>query len=563
MKLPFIFKDPFELLAFYDDDIRLGRARLYPWQVECLKQFARRRSSIEDIIKLALVANNGSGKSKYILAPCAVWLAVNFAESLTIVTSSSAEQLDKQTERYIDMLADKMDTMHKGEFGGVRMWDNVKRAKRFLPHKSFIDLFATDEPKRAEGRHPLVIDGEFAIIVDEGKSVADDIYGAMMRCKGYTRRLDASSSGNTSGYFYDSVTKPELGWWTKTVTVFDCPHIAKAEIADNIARYGLWHPLVRSSLFSEFTSAEGKVVITKEAIDNAANVWKVAENHALNTGMPNPLILHFGEHSGLDLSAGGDEIVLSIWDGTVQRAQETAVFRNTVLGTQEIIHWIQKHRLDATKIWADDGGIGRGIIDNLHAAGYLVNRVLNQWRAMDKTRYANHGTESWFSFKRFVEEAQLKLLPDKKLESQLINRYYKIRQTTNQIILESKEEARANGHPSPDRADAAVLAWTNFPFPLNLEALLNKNKTALEKDEVVNEQRLMELYVIARRSLLGVPTRFDTTGVSGVDNKRGDISTLRQEHLIASTLRGDGREEKPIDAIRRSLRRRSIFGGDN
>jgi hypothetical protein len=72
----------------------------------------------------------------------------------------------------------------------------------------------------------------------------------------------------------------------------------------------------------------------------------------------------------------------------------------------------------------------------------------------------------WFNFKRFVEEFQVLLRYDKTSENQLSSRYYKLQPVSGKIILESKEEARRKGHPSPDRADAKVLAWCRYIFPL-------------------------------------------------------------------------------------------------
>jgi hypothetical protein len=92
-----------------------------------------------------------------------------------------------------------------------------------------------------------------------------------------------------------------------------------------------------------------------------------------------------------------------------------------------------------------------------------VNRILNQTRALNTQRYANRGAELWFTIKRLVEE-RLILLPkdDTTLRNQLTNRYFSQSNTNGKILLESKQEARAKGRPSPDRADAVALAFTGL-----------------------------------------------------------------------------------------------------
>jgi len=445
-------KSPIELLLFYDKKFLDETCRLYPWQMEILKEFSRSKPQ-EDMIRMAVIAANGSGKSQFILAPCALWLAVSFEQSLAYITSSSASQLDTQTERFIDSLADKMDKVEM-EICGVKVWDNIKRKKTFLPNQSYIDLFATDEPKRAEGKHPLVPNGEFGIFVDEGKSIEPDIYGAIDRCTGATRRLDISSAGGCHGHFYEVCTKPELNWWVSRITYRDCPHISQAEFDQQIKKHGIADPLVRSIFFSEFTDIEDSTVMRGETVEKCRSRSKE----------PTFNFIKFTERrAGLDLSGGGDEMVLSIWEGNVMLDQETARFKDVSLGVAEIISWVGKWSLKNENIWVEYDGFNRGIVAMLDDKGYSFNRILSGGRAFDSKRYANRITELWFNFKRYIEEGLVSLVPDLQLKSQLSNRYYRRHTGTDKIILERKEEARKKGHPSPDRADACVFAWAACP----------------------------------------------------------------------------------------------------
>lgn len=445
-----VFKTPVELLVFYDPDFLSETFRLYPWQVEILNKFSSDKP-LDDILRMAVIAANGSGKSQFILAPCALWLAVAFEQSLAYITSSSAIQLDTQTERFIDALADKMDKKHQ-ELQGLKVWDNIKRKKTFLPHKSFIDLFATDEPKRAEGKHPLVPNGEFGIFVDEGKSIEADIYGAIDRCTGSTRRLDISSAGGCHGHFYDINTNMELGWWTRKITYRDCPHISPAEFNQQVKKHGIHDPLVRSMFFSEFTDVEDAIVMRRETVEQC-----------MNKDRKIPQINFTEKRAGLDLSGGGDEMVLSIWIGNIMLGQESNRFRDVGMGVQEVMHWVDKWGIPHENVNVEFDGFNRGIVAMLDDKGYNFNRVLAGGKAIDGKRYANRMTELWFNFKRYVEEGLVALTPDSLLKAQLSSRYYRRQSGSDKIILERKEEAKKKGHPSPDRADACVLAWANCP----------------------------------------------------------------------------------------------------
>lgn len=455
-----LFKTPVELLTMFDPAFLDETYKLYPWQVELLNAFSR-DVPIGECNRLTAIAANGSGKSQFILAPCCAWMAVAFENSLSYVTSSSASQLDTQTERFLDSLAQKMNKV-SNETVGADWWNIVKRKKTFLPNNSYIDLFATDEPRRAEGKHPLVPDGEFAIFVDEGKSIVEEIYGAIDRCTGATRRLDISSAGGCSGHFYEINTRPELGWQRWKITYEDCPHVKPSEVTQLFRKHGINDPLVRSILFSEFTDINDATVIRRETLNTC------------EANFDGSRIRTFGQRrAGIDVAyGGGDEMVISIWEGNINIGQESVRFYNAEKGIEQVIHWIQKYQLANNNVWIEFDGINKGLVYGLESVGYSFNKFLSGGKPMDNKRYANRMTEQWFKIKRYVEEGWIKFTPDMQLRSQLTNRYYKRQVGGDKIILERKEEARKKGHPSPDRADAVMIAWADCP---TIEEFLETN----------------------------------------------------------------------------------------
>ena len=195
---------PLEVLGLYDEDICTGVVKIHDWQKEVLRSLGKRRSAPDEAVRVMLLAANGSGKSQFILAPFAVWVCLAFTNSLTVVTTASGDQMDKQARRYITRLCTEVNRQHREHFGFDIFDCQVRRVTNVLT-KSYIDMFATDDPGRAEGHHRLKHDGEFALIIDEAKTVADEIFKALAaRCKDYTRRLDVTSPGDCSGYFYDT-----------------------------------------------------------------------------------------------------------------------------------------------------------------------------------------------------------------------------------------------------------------------------------------------------------------------------------------------------------------------
>src|SRR5258706_15773516 len=94
------FSNPAELLAFYDSNIQNGNISLHKWQRLVGHEFAKNGidGQVNDI---DLIAANDSGKSKNVVAPCALWHCCQFDTSETVITTASGSQLDRQTGRYL------------------------------------------------------------------------------------------------------------------------------------------------------------------------------------------------------------------------------------------------------------------------------------------------------------------------------------------------------------------------------------------------------------------------------------------------------------------------------
>jgi hypothetical protein len=448
--------DPITMLLLLDDDLLEGRYNLYPWQMEIMKDFAADSSS-QHPFQAAVRAANGSGKDKYIIASCAVWLAMRYPQTVCVVTSASGTQLDRQTNTYIELLAHSANNKINRD-----LWKcNYRHYECQFPQangevlRSTIELFVTDESGRAEGWHPIGYNTHLGIFTSEAKSIPDEIFTALARCTGFTKRVDVSSPGLPMGHFFNRCTS---GNWRKYhITAFDCPHLSREYIEQCRIDYGgESSALYRSMVLAEFGTTDEMVVIPYHS------VWKCIYNQC---------VPHFSEEvntGGLDLAAGGDETVLCVRNGNKVIKIEGFREEDTAKTIRRLESLFIQHCLNKPNayIYADAGGLGKPIIDQLKDRGwYNIRYVLNNSKAQDKKAYYNRGTELWFRFGRLCEVGEILLCDDERLKRQLSTRYYK-QSETGALLLESKLQARAKGHPSPDRADATVLAFSTYKTKL-------------------------------------------------------------------------------------------------
>lgn len=456
------FEDAVDMLCFLDESLGSGQRVLHPWQMETLVFLSRTKFTTKIPLRFYMAAANGSGKDAYVNAPIALFLTLCKIRHRCIITSSSYNQLKTQTQSYLRSLCSRA---------------NAKLAEMGISEKAFlikrdhivctltgseIVLFVTDDPGKAEGFHPFpdYAEAELCIIINEAKSINADISDALSRCT-FNRWIEISSPGSTNGRFYNSI-KSGLHYpapfvagikYCRRVTSFDCPHISREKIEQDRLEYGENSIIFRSKHLAEFTSIDENVVVTREAIQKCLNLSK----DKIDIGLP--------VRAGLDLAGGGDENALYVFDNNVCIGHETFRARDTDGVTiNALIAFFHKYNLKAENIFADDGGIGQGILDNLAGKGWPVNRVRNQWSPIVKNgMYGNRGAELWFNFARFVQEC-IVVLPsdDTTLHDQLSSRFYRQGETNGKLFLESKAEARLKGHGSPDRADGVVLAFTGL-----------------------------------------------------------------------------------------------------
>lgn len=448
------YPDASFLVSFYNQEIAKGNITLFPWQHDILFELGKAKCDEQHTYKFALCAANGSGKDAFIIAPFAVWHALCRKQSRTIITSASGNQLSTQTETYIRNLCKQVNDYHGEEIFRIR--------QRYIYCRlsgSEIRLFATDEEGKAEGYHPITPGASFAIIVNEAKSVAQEIFRALRRCTGYSYWLDVSSPGAPFGDFYDHFTN----WKNKRqVSYIECPNHNEDERLEDLVDLGEHDSLYRSKWMALFTTVEGNSIIPRDVLERGQSLAKTGSivwDHK-----------DWIKRIGIDLAAGGDENSMYCVQGNKVISELHFRQKDTTITALQIDAWLRGLGIEKKHehIFADDGGVGKGIIDQLVSTyNWTIRRCNNQSPASNKKQYINRGAQNWYQAKKIFEQ-NLFYFPfedsqkNENLFTQLCSRFYKQQSTQGRIALESKAEAKANGRPSPDRADALILCLTGL-----------------------------------------------------------------------------------------------------
>ena len=113
------------------------------------------------------------------------------------------------------------------------------------------------------------------------------------------------------------------------------------------------------------------------------------------------------------------------------------------------------------KVYVDCIGIGAGVVDRMNEMGYDCVEGVNTARsANDKEKFLNLRAELWSDGRDWLSQEMDVEIPDSdELQGELCSLGYKFKTSGGQLQIESKEDLRARGMPSPDGADALMLTF--------------------------------------------------------------------------------------------------------
>ena len=397
------------------------QARVYTWFENPL-----------EIVRGAVVAPNGSGRTSKIIAPLALSLAALSRKATIVIMLPDGTQLDEQTWNNIEAYQEKLPSW---------TW-NYRRIES--PSGSRIIGRAVDEAKRAEGFHPgEPIEGPLYIFFDEAKSGLPEVFKGIDKCQ-YTGLLLVSSPGEELGEFYNAFNDNAHLYRRIMVGLADCPHITAERIAYLKDKYKHDPEYLAATLYGRFMKQEGaeRYVLSVNDRDLCLNPPPVF----------NPL---GGTVAFCDFAGGGDENVLAIRRGN--RIVIPAAWRdkNEMSACSRFVVEFRAAGLRQEQIWGDADGAGKPMISRLEELGWTINRFHNGAAALAKEDYVNRSAEVWLTGARQIADRQV-ILPahDALLHKQLTQRrkVYK----DGRIGVESKEDLKKRGVDSPDRADAAL-----------------------------------------------------------------------------------------------------------
>ena len=273
--------------------------QLYPKQRDVLRALAPRGSAV------SFRSCNEGGKTKRVICAAILWHLRVFPRGHVISTSGSHRQIKDQLVPALHAYASRFPD-----------WTFL-RSPRIETRNAqcFWEGFSTDEGGKFEGHHAGGPDEPLMIVVDEAKTVKDDIFEAIERCKP-TRLLITSSPGYAEGEFYRSHTTRSKHYQTFVQRATECAHWRPEDMEHVREKWGEGHPLYRSMILAEFMESIEDGIIDLRSLEDL-----MARPPIIKRAGRDPA--QFKAFCDFAWSGNGDESVLALRDGNVITLEET------------------------------------------------------------------------------------------------------------------------------------------------------------------------------------------------------------------------------------------------
>jgi hypothetical protein len=254
---------------------------------------------------------------------------------------------------------------------------------------------------------------------------------------------------------FAKVCAPGSGWNTIRISAFDTPNFTDEDVPEGLRpllldpdweedkrrRWGVESPRYISKVLGEFPEIGEDILITPAMI-------RAAQERQLTPGPWGIL--------GVDVARfGSDRTTICLRRGPVARVVGDYSKQSTTETTGRVVVAKREHQADEIRV--DGVGVGGGVVDQLVEQGYDVLDMQSGAAAVDSEHYANARAEWWWALRERFEQGDIDIDPDDEdMAAQLGAIRYKYTARA-QILIESKDDMRKRGLPSPDRADALML----------------------------------------------------------------------------------------------------------
>ena len=405
------------------------------------------RNAVEPI-REAIASGHGIGKSAMV-----AWL-VDFIMSTRpfakgVVTANTGPQLETKTWAQVATWTKRCITGH---------WFIVTNGKGSMKmvHKDYPESWRCDaQTCREENSESFAglhaVNSTPFYIFDEDSNVPEKIHevaeGGLT--DGEPMMFRFGNPTRNTGSFKDCFGKQRHRWSTRQIDSRTVKITNKELIKQWIADYGIDSDFVKVRVLGQFPSSSVKQFIPSDLVDVARRRRVTAKD-----------VQHAAKIITLDPAwSGEDEYCIGLRQGLFFKMLWTAIqVEDDVFLAKKLADLEDEHKADAVFI---DFGFGTGVMSVGQSWGRAW-RLVNFGGKSNDPAMLNKRGEMWNGVKKWLSEGGCLEESDQVLADDLIGPEYHVK-LDGTIVLESKDDMKRRGIPSPNRGDALALS---FAYPV-------------------------------------------------------------------------------------------------
>lgn len=466
--------------------LHFARRILYvrPWQkqVEILESLTTHH-------RIAVKSGNGLGKG-FTAALAALWFLHTHNPAIVLTTAPTFRQVRHILWRQIHTLHRRNPQTLGGQLLHTR-WE--------LAQDRYALGLSADTPDQFQGFHSP----NLLLIVDEAEGVPDPIYDAItaITTTAHAQLLLLGNPTTNSGAFRRAFHQERHTYKTITISALDSPNLTANHpiipglvtpqwVKERQQIWGINNPLYQSRVLGQFPDQTPDTLIplslieaaiynqyaldaagdgdTTAALDTldaaAADTTAAADPEPADADAEPPQLDPNAPITlGIDIARfGSDHSVILQRHGNIITHIQTYTNINTMQLAGHIAHTIRASQPLQTCI--DEIGIGAGVIDRLQEQGLGIHPInVSKPSINDEKRlFANRRAQTYWQLRELFETRQIRIPNHPQLLGQLAALRYTY-DSSGRLLIESKEQIRRRGLPSPDHADALMLSYAQPP----------------------------------------------------------------------------------------------------
>jgi hypothetical protein len=449
---------------------------LWPREVEILRSIKTQR-------RAAVKACHGVGKT-FTLAVATLWWLARYREGIVLTTSPTQRQVRTQLWTEIHRLIERAKVPYP----------KLKTTElKFRDDHNFAIGFSTNQAENFQGYH-----GKYVLIIaDEAPGIESGIWDAVAgtMAGGTVHIVMAGNPTVPSGAFYDAFTKDPTLWHCFTISAFDTPNLQGLSLEQILQMdpvedgpldrnplphlvtrrwvydqyHAWWHGDEASSpnwlarVLARFPEQAQNALIQLSWLEHAKR--RAAEQPVIDDGS-GPLV------AGVDVGGGESETVVYVCEYRHDRRRIIRMGAWRGRDTRgQVVNFLNEFRRRLSIVRVDAIGVGHNFGLHLRDCRFpieLINVAMScdskpQLGESDPARrFVNLKASFYQTLADAFERDEVEGLVDDATMGQLAGILYEL-DSQGRMSIESKQQARARGVLSPDRAEALMLALAEPP----------------------------------------------------------------------------------------------------